>query len=91
MVKVSGNINGIEGIERISRRVQSGVEIFERETLKKIKIDEAPSEADTHVNPRLVVSDSQSRSQRFISKSRSQLVELDALMKSIIRKPLDIK
>lgn len=88
MVKISGNLNNIEGIERVSRRFQNGVEILERETLRRIKIDEA-SEADTAVNPRLVVSDSRARN--LISKSRSQLGDIDAFLKSIIRKPLNIK
>ena len=91
MVKVSGNINGMEGIERVSQRFQNGVEILERETMKKITLNEAVNEAATHSNPRLVVSDSASRSQRFISKSRSQLGEIDAFLRSIVRKPLNIK
>jgi len=87
MVKFKGNLNNIEGIERVSRRMQSGVEIYERETLRKIKVDAA--EADTAVNPRLVVSDSRAR--KFISKSRSQLGDIDAFLKSIVRRPVDIK
>ena len=89
MIKVSGNINNIDGIERVSRRVQSGVEILERETLRKIRIDEPAADGDTLVSPRLVVSDSRSRN--FIAKSRSQLGEIDAFLKSIIRKPINIK
>ena len=87
MVKFKGSLNNIEGIERVSRRMQSGVEIFERETLRKIKVDAA--EADTGVNPRLVISDSRAR--KLISKSRSQLGDIDAFLKSIIRKPVNIK
>ena len=88
MVKFKGNLNNIEGIERISRRMQSGVEIFERETLRRIKVD-ACSEAETSVNPRLVVSDSRAR--KIVSKSRSQLGDIDAFLKSITRKPINIK
>ena len=88
MVKFKGSLNNIEGIERVSRRVQSGVEIFERETLRKIKVDVA-DDASTAVNPRLVVSDSRAR--KFVSKSRSQLGDIDAFLKSIIRKPVNIK
>lgn len=88
MVMFKGNLNNIEGIERISRRVQSGVEIFERETLRRIKVD-ACSEAETSVNPRLVVSDSRAR--KIVSKSRSQLGDIDAFLKSITRKPINIK
>ena len=88
MVMFKGNLNNIEGIERISRRMQSGVEIFERETLRRIKVD-AGREAETAVNPRLVVSDSRAR--KIVSKSRSQLGDIDAFLKSITRKPINIK
>lgn len=87
MVKFKGNLNNIDGIERVSRRVQSGVEIFERETLRKIRVDAA--EVEMAVNPRLVVSNSRAR--KFVSKSRSQLGDIDAFLKSIIRKPVNIK
>jgi len=88
MVKISGNINNIEGIERVSRRIQNGVEIFERETLKKVKVGET-SATGSCANPRLVVSNS--RASKFVSKSRSQLGDIDAFIKSITRKPLNIK
>ena len=78
--------------ERFSRRMQNGVEILERETLKKIKLNAKSNEpAGLKMMPRLVIGDAISRSRLLISKSRSQLGEIDAFLRNVVRRPLNVK
>lgn len=78
---------GSHGSERTSRRVVNGVEIVERETVTKLRL------ADDNVTgqppTRLVVAPS--RGKLFVSKTRSQLGDIDAYLKSITRRPLRAK
>jgi hypothetical protein len=88
MIMFSGKLEDVEGMTRFSRRFQNGVEILEKETLRKIKVEDTEHAISS---PRLVISDAFSRSKNLISKSRSQLGELDAFLKSIVRPPLNVK
>jgi hypothetical protein len=85
MTKVYGSLEDESGIARVSRRVENGVEIFETETIRTIKLareEKHPSQ------PRLVISDAMGRSPRFVSKSRAQLNEL---LENILGEPLGAK
>ena len=67
--------------ERFSRRMQNGVEILERETLRKIKLKAKSNESTVlKTMPRLVIEDAISRSRLLISKSRSQFGDIDAFL-----------
>ena len=78
--------------ERFSRRMQNGVEILERETLRKIKLKAKSNESTVlKTMPRLVIEDAISRSRLLISKSRSQFGDIDAFLRSAIRRPLNVK
>lgn len=77
--------------ERFSRRMQDGVEILERETLKTIRLNRRSQEPAFKTMPRLVIEDAISRSKLIISKSRSQLGDIDAFLRSVARRPLDLK
>ena len=82
------------GAERVSRRNQDGVEIFERETMRVVRPelcggnDESPRNV---ASPKLVIDDAISRSKLFISKRRSELSEVDALLRSLVRQPVGAK
>jgi hypothetical protein len=83
-------LNNLEGQERFSRRVQHGVEILERERIDTVRLEQ---EGDTEIGrrghrPRLIIDDAISRSKLFVSKSRSQLREVDSLLRSILDRPL---
>jgi hypothetical protein len=79
--------DGLCGMERVTRRVKNGVEILERETVTTIKM------ADTVKSrtPRLVISDAISEAKLFVAKTRSELGELDAFLRSAMRPALRIK
>lgn len=79
-------------MEHVSRRVQNGVEILERETMRTIRLDgESPVEVPKSKTPRLVVCDALSRSRLFVTRSRSQLGDLDSLIRSAVRRPVEAK
>ena len=79
-------------VERSSRRMQNGVEIIERETQRSIRFED-----NTYKNSRpvsatqLVVSDAINKSKLFISKSRSQLGEIDSFIRNIARRTIEAK
>ena len=77
--------------ERFSRRMQGGVEILERETLRTIRLNSKSQESTFKMTPRLVIEDAMSRSKLLISKSRSQLGDIDAFLRSVVRRPLNVK
>ena len=79
-------------VERSSRRMQNGVEIIERETQRSIRFED-----NTYKNSRpvratqLVVSEAISKSKLFISKSRSQLGDIDSFIRNIARRTIEAK
>ena len=79
-------------VERSSRRVQNGVEIIERETQRSIRFED-----NAYINSKpvsatqLVVSDAINKSKLFISKSRSQLGEIDSFIRNIARRTVEAK
>jgi hypothetical protein len=79
-------------VERSSRRMQNGVEIIERETQRSIRFED-----DTYKNSQpvsatqLVVSEAINKSKTFISKSRSQLGEIDSFIRNIARRTVEVK
>ena len=92
MNKLECSVNGLTERERFSRRFKNGVEILEHEPINTARVD-SDSEEDTKTEPRprLVVGDTASKSKQFISKSRSQLGEIDTYLRSIIRRPVNVK
>ena len=85
-------IRGVKEAERFTRRVQNGVEILERETIQTMNANASENEGMTaRKTPRLVVGDTPSAPRVIITKSRSQLREIDAFLQSIVRRPLSIK
>jgi len=86
------NDHGGYDVERTTRRVQNGVEIIERETQRSIRV-----EGDAYINSKpvsatqLVVSDAINRSKLFISKSRSQLGDIDSFIRNIARRTVEAK
>ena len=79
-------------VERTSRRFQNGVEIVERETKRSIRFeDDAYINSKAVRSPQLVVSGAINRSKLFITKSRSQLGEIDAFIRNITRRTAEAK
>ena len=83
------NGNNSKGFERFSRRLENGVEILEHDTVRTIKVEYGVFKMDRP--PRLVVSDAFAKSKNFIAKSRSQMGEIDAFLRSIIHRPINAK
>jgi hypothetical protein len=81
--------NDSTGFERFSRRLQHGVEILEHDTIRTITVENGTFRMKRPT--RLVVNEALSRSKDLIAKSRSQLGEIDAFLKSIIRRPIESK
>ena len=75
--------------QRFRRRYQSGVEIVERETVSTITVDDG--EFKMNQPPQLVISEAAASSKRFITRTRSQLGEVDALLRSVLRRPINAK
>jgi hypothetical protein len=84
-MKAFENGNNSQGFERFSRRLQHGVEIIEHDTVRTIKVEDGVFKMKRPT--RLVISDALTRSKNFIAKSRSQLGDVDAFLKSIVRHP----
>ena len=92
MTRIEAKVNDLVGVERFSRRIVHGVEILERETIRKIKVNaDSDMISKTIKTPRLVISDAVNRSKLLITKSRAQLGDIDALLRNIIRRPLNVK
>ena len=77
-------------MEKYSRRFKKGVDIVEHETITGSE-PAAGHEPDDSREPRVVISDAPSKSHLFIAKSRSQLTEVDNLLRSIMNRPLNVK
>ena len=78
--------------ERISRRLENGVEIVESEIKRSIKFEDGTYKMSKLTSPtRLVVSDAINRSKLFVTKSRSQLGDVDSFLRNIIRRPAEAK
>ena len=88
-MKAIENGNNSNGFERFSRRLQNGVEILEHDTVRTIKVENGVFKMDRL--PRLVISDAMAKSKNFIAKSRSQMGEIDAFLRSIIHRPMNAK
>ena len=70
-------------VERCSHRIQSGVEIFERE-IHKIAAAEPVENISATAGPRLIISDAVSTATRaVISKTRSEIAGLNALLQGL--------
>jgi hypothetical protein len=85
----SENGDNTKAFERFSRRLQNGVEILEHDTVRTIKVENGVFKMDRL--PRLVISDVMAKSKNFIAKSRSQMGEIDAFLRSIIHRPMNAK
>ena len=75
---VHQNENVSATVERVSRRFQNGVSIIERETITTVAVGEEAAAA-----PRLVVEDRASTAEVFIARSRSEVLGLRTLLKSL--------
>jgi hypothetical protein len=84
------NDHGGYDVERTNRRVQNGVEIIERETMRTIRLEQGEY-VNSKPIARLVIDDAIERSKNFISKSRSQFDELNAFLRTAVRRPADAK
>ena len=74
------NENNVVGMERVSRRVQEAVEIFERETVKIIRLEDAPRLAAA---PKLIIEEALSATKVFIAKARSEAGGLNTVLREI--------
>jgi hypothetical protein len=88
-MKVIENGNNSNGFERFSRRLQNGVEIIEHDTVHTIRVENGTFKMKRPT--RLIISDAVTRSKDLIAKSRSQLGDIDAFLKSVIRRPIESK
>lgn len=73
-------------MEKYSRRYKNGVDIVEREMITGHET--ADEEEGQDSSPRVVISDAPAKSHVFIAKSRSQLTEVDNLLRSIMNRPM---
>ena len=88
-MKVIDNSNDSAGFERFSRRLQHGVEIIEHDTVHTIRVEDGTFKMKRPT--RLVIGDALTKSKNFVAKSRSQLGDVDAFLKSVIRRPIESK
>jgi hypothetical protein len=78
-----------KNFERFSRRFQSGVEILEHDSVNTISVKDGKFKMTKQ--PRLVIEGAVAKSKDFISKSRSQLGEVDTFLRNIIHRPAGAK
>jgi hypothetical protein len=79
-------------VERSSRRMQNGVEIIESETQRSIRFENDAYKNSQPVSAtQLVVSDAINKSKLFISKSRSQLGDIDSFIRNLARRTVEVK
>ena len=71
--------------ERFSRRFVNGVEILEHEMIQKITINEGRFETRGTRTPRLIINDAVSATRDFISKTRSDIADLDTFLRNPVR------
>ena len=84
------NIKDPNGMEKYSRRYKNGVDIIEREKITGRETEESADRDDSNdSSPRIVINDAPTRSHLFIAKSRSQLTEVDNLLRSIMNRPMN--
>jgi hypothetical protein len=81
MRKPETNFDSVTSDERFSRRVQSGVEIFEHDIITRVRTSNEKVVARSM--PRLIVTDAITATRDFVSKRRSEFRELDAFLKSV--------
>lgn len=81
------DIDNQTGLEKYSRRYKNGVDIIEREMITGRGTSDKDDESDS--SPRVVISDAPAKSHVFIAKSRSQLKDVDNLLRSIMNRPLN--
>jgi hypothetical protein len=84
------NDHGGYDVERTTRRVQNGVEIIEREMMRSIRLEDGEY-VNSRPAARLIIDDAIERSKNFISKSRSQMSELNSFLRTAMRRPVDAK
>jgi len=84
------NDHGGYDVERTTRRVQNGVEIIEREMMRSIRLEDGEY-VNSRPAARLIIDDAIERSKNFISKSRSQMSELNSFLRTAIKRPVDAK
>ena len=80
----SGSL-GSEPREYFSRRVVNGVEILERESVQKIRIEGGHFETLRRRVPRLIVSETVSAAKNLLSKTRSDIAGLDKFLRTAVR------
>ena len=80
-MKVQAMQNGTVSAVRCTRRVVHGVEIVEREVVETVKVD-VPAVERT----RLVITEA---TKAIVAKTRSELAELDAFLRSIFGRPVE--
>ena len=88
-MKAIENSDNSNGFERFSRRLQHGVEILEHDTVHTITLENGTFKLRRPT--RLVISDAFNKSRNLIAKSRSQMQDLDAFLRSVIRRPIESK
>jgi len=84
------NDHGGYDVERTTRRVQNGVEIIEREMMRSIRLEDGEY-VNSRPAARLIIDDAIEPSKNFISKSRSQMSELNSFLRTAMRRPVDAK
>ena len=75
---------GLIGMERISQRVQDAVEIFERETIRTIKLNNDHNAMSIAAEPKLVIDDALTATKVFISKARSEAGGLNSVLSEVM-------
>lgn len=85
MVRFEINKDELVGMERVSRRVQEAVEIFERETVRTIRMQNGPKTNALTAATKLVIDDALSATKIFIAKARSEANGLNSVLNEIIR------
>lgn len=89
MDRGGNNIEDRTGMEKYSRRFKNGVDIIEREKITGREAESAESDEGNDSSPRVIINDAPGKSHLFIAKSRSQLTEVDNLLRSIMNRPMN--
>jgi hypothetical protein len=69
--------------ERVSLRVQDGVEIYEHESRRTYKVSAETGVTEVRTIPRLIVAEPVRYGNRLIAKTRSEIAGLTALLKAV--------
>jgi hypothetical protein len=80
-MRIQAMQDGTVSAVRCTRRVVHGVEIVEREVVETVKVD-----VPVATRTRLVVTEA---TKSIIAKTRSELAELDAFLRSIFGQPVE--